>query len=760
MKRLWMRLGLLAGILATGGAGILVAQRGSGEPSEEEVAAGPEEQQPPTTPRPIAFSPNGADDNELTPPPVLRAEGTESDYSNPLPIRTVSDESDADAPPARPTTASIGDGSDYGGGDQYQYQATDEGVESPSPRANEGYAQPYTETEDATPLPIPGEFNTGSDSATPYVGETDSGAGGYVGEMQQIPSRPTAGNESTALDSYTDAGGGSQAGSLLSPPELAREAATTALSNGATVTEVAIDDGAAGMPEVADSAVNPMREAASQTQHWPQTASAASSSIAGNAAVVAAPIAAALALDTPGDRELEGVQTPTLTLEKRAPAEVSVGQEATFEITVRNVGDVIARGVVVTDRIPQGTRFVDASPEFSQTSDQALAWQLGDIDPGDRSTITLKLMPTEEGEIGSVAQLSFQAQASVRTVSTKPGLIIKHSGPEKVLVGENVVFNIVLSNPGTGVATGVVIEEDVPEGLAHLAGNALEYEVGTLRPGEEKPLQLILKADKAGIVKNLLRASGDAGLEASHESTLEVIAPALQLAIGGPKMRYLEREVTYEIAMANPGTATAYDVELVTTLPRGLKFVSADSKGSYDARNHVVYWSLAELPAQESGSVKLTAVAIESGEQKLRIEGTGKLGVAAEAEHTTTVEGLSELAFSVEHKEGPIEVDKETTYEIRIVNKGNKTATNIQVAAGFPAELSPLRGAGHTKVIVEGQQVFMNAIEKLAPRKEAVYRVVAKGLQPGDHIMAVQLVSDDAPTPVTKQVGTKVYTDR
>ncbi|HUG70536.1 MAG TPA: hypothetical protein VMM76_22495, partial [Pirellulaceae bacterium] len=474
------------------------------------------------------------------------------------------------------------------------------------------------------------------------------------------------------------------------------------------------------------------------------------------AAVVPSPLAS----DTPGERGLEGTQTPTLTLEKRAPNEVSVGQAAPFKIIVRNIGNVTARGVVVTDRVPQGTELVDATPEFTETADGAIAWQLGDLAPGDEAQVSIELMPLVEGEIGSVAQVSFLAQASVRTVSTKPELVAKHTGPGKVLIGEDVIFEITLSNPGSGATTGIVIEEDVPVGLAHVAGERLEYEVGTLRPKEEKRLQLVLRADKAGIVTNLLRVKADAGLEATDQITLEVIAPQLQVAIGGPRTRYLERQVTYEVAVSNPGTSTAYDIQLVTFLPKGLKYVSADNKGSYDPRRHAVYWSLAELGEQESGSVQLTALPIETGEQKLRVEGTANMNLSAKFEHKTNVQALTELAFTVRDIHDPIEVGSETMYEIRIVNNGNTVATNVQIAAEMHEQLLPLKGEGPTKVIVEGQRVFMEPLPRIAPRDEVVYRISARGVGAGDHVIAVQLVSDESPTPVTKEESTKVYADQ
>ena len=104
--------------------------------------------------------------------------------------------------------------------------------------------------------------------------------------------------------------------------------------------------------------------------------------------------------------------------------------------------------------------------------------------PGEEQTAELQVMPMTEGEIGSVATVHFRAEASVRTMATKPMLNIEVFAPSKVMKGEEVTLKIKLSNPGSGAATGVVLSENVPAGLKHRAGPELEFEVGTLKPGE------------------------------------------------------------------------------------------------------------------------------------------------------------------------------------------------------------------------------------------------------------------------------------
>lgn len=487
------------------------------------------------------------------------------------------------------------------------------------------------------------------------------------------------------------------------------------------------------------------------------------SSVGGSAALGATGAATAstggVANGTPGPRELEGEQAPVISLEKLAPAEIQVGKAATFQTVVRNLGQIPATGVTVTDFVPRGTRLVNASPQPTQGSDGALVWQLGTLKPADEVVLTMELMPEQEGEIGSVARVSLAAEASVRTLCTKPQLAIRHSGPASVLMGDQVAFAIEISNPGSGAATRVILEEDVPTGLVHPAGRELEFEVGTLLPKETRRLELVLAAEAPGLVTNVLRVRAEGGLVAEHSLQLEVTAPQIEVVLSGPARRYLERQATYQATIANPGTAPAHDIDLVAYLPRGLRFMEADQQGQYDQQNHAVFWSIPQLPAGQKGIVQITALPIETGEQKIRLEGRADMGLNHQSEHTTLVEGVTQLQFSVSDVQDPIEVGKETAYNIRVTNSGTKAATNVHLTCVFPPGMSPLAGDGASRVTVSGQQAVTDPLPQIGPGEEAVYRIRAQGAQAGDHIIRIQLTSDDSRTPVTKEEGTRVYAD-
>lgn len=104
---------------------------------------------------------------------------------------------------------------------------------------------------------------------------------------------------------------------------------------------------------------------------------------------------------------------------------------------MRNVGSATAHEVILQDAVPQGTTLVATTPPASpvaQVADAAegtLLWTLGSLPPGGQAAVTMEVMPQVEGEIGSVASVSFRTDASVRSRATKPDLRIECTSPSR-----------------------------------------------------------------------------------------------------------------------------------------------------------------------------------------------------------------------------------------------------------------------------------------------------------------------------------------
>jgi uncharacterized repeat protein (TIGR01451 family) len=464
-------------------------------------------------------------------------------------------------------------------------------------------------------------------------------------------------------------------------------------------------------------------------------------------------------LSQPGTRDLEGVQTPSVVVQKRAPAEIRVGKPAEFVISVKNVGTVPALDVRVFDTLPQGAKLDSTLPPAEMVQD-LMVWQLGDLRPSEERSITISIVPLEEGEIGSVARVTFEAAASVRTLVTRPNVELLHSGPPQVLIGQQYEVDLVIKNSGSGTADNVVVLAELPEGLETPNGRSLKLPIGPMPPGDTRKHLLRMRATKPGPLSAQFRLSDSDGLINEVDVNVQVIAPQLEVALQGPSMRYLERQATYKVQIANTGTADASDIDLVVYLDRGLKFVSTEFEGTYDPARHAVFWALDELRASEVGEVPLTLLPVEAGVQKVRVETTGALGISGKFERELTIETLAELTFSIADDQDPIEPGADTTYVIRVRNTGSRDDTNVVLALQIPSPglevvtAEPSAGSdGKGKVIFE-------PIARIPAKGEQVYRVRVRGVTADTHVVRATLVSAESKRPVTKEESTTVYEDR
>ncbi len=473
-----------------------------------------------------------------------------------------------------------------------------------------------------------------------------------------------------------------------------------------------------------------------------------------------------LTRDTPGDRQLEGIQAPSLTVEKLSPAEIQLNQKASFEIIVRNIGRVTAEEVKVVDQVPAGCEFVGATPQTQpQGKLQSLSWNLGTLRPGQEKKITFQLKPTQPGEMGSVAQVSFATQASMRTLVTKPVLEIVHQTEATHLIGDRVILDVIVINKGDGPAKNVLIQQQVPEQLEFPDGlpnasRGIEYEVGTLMPGKSQRVKLALKAANIGKIQSIMYASAEGGLRAKHELPIEVIAPKLVTQSSGPKKRFLKRSATHEFRVANQGTANATNVQLIAKLPNGLRFVQANNQGRYDSNSHAVYWSLAELAQNIEAKVELKTMPVDVGNQPITFESSADLNIKSALEHDLSVEHLVDVFFEIDDVIDPIEIGGDTRYRVRVVNQGTKAATNIRLQVDFPAGITPTSVNGSLRHAIRGQQIVFEPINNMNPDDELSFMINGRGQSAGDHRVVVSMQTDGRTSPVSKQESTRVYSDQ
>jgi hypothetical protein len=241
---------------------------------------------------------------------------------------------------------------------------------------------------------------------------------------------------------------------------------------------------------------------------------------------------------------------------------------------------------------------------------------------------------------------------------------------------------------------------------------------------------------------------------------MEVVAPQLQLSSEGPNRRFLKRNATHVFAVRNAGTAIATNLDLVTKLPRGVRFVSANNQGQYDPGSHAVYWSLDRLNVGQAASVQLTTTPEEPGEQELEFLASADLNQKASFRQPLLVEDLMELFFEIDDIEDVIEVGSETRYRLRLTNQGTVTATNIQLVFSAEQGIRPVSVDNRLAAEVRGQDVIFAPVAQIRPGEEIVTLITAVGAAPGEHRVVARLRADQREMNVSKEESTRVYADR
>jgi uncharacterized repeat protein (TIGR01451 family) len=453
------------------------------------------------------------------------------------------------------------------------------------------------------------------------------------------------------------------------------------------------------------------------------------------------------------------VQVNHVSIELTGPPTASFGVPADFELVVRNDGTNQVENVRVEAELPATCEFVSANPT-AEVEEGTATWMLDRLTAGQERRIHFQLKPIEEGSLECHAMVTCMALSGIQTTVTRPQLQLAMTGPREVALGQIAVFTLRVTNPGTGAATNVLIRDVVPEGFTHPAGEEIEYEVGTLAPGESRELRLELTARGAGIQKNYAQVSGDGGLRHSAESPVRVLEPLLAISKTGPKRRYLERPATYSIEVRNPGTAAASSISVIDEIPDGLVLVEATESGKIGPDKRSVRWALDQLDPGESRTLSVTVRPIAVGEFVTQAIATAEGGLRAEAQSSTIVEGVCNLYLEVIGLNGTIEVGSETTYEIRVINRGSQAATNLVLQAAAPAGMTPLKADGPVPYEITGREVIFESIGRLAPRADAGFQIRVRGDRAGDMRFAVELHCDQLDRSLKKEESTRVYADQ
>lgn len=233
-----------------------------------------------------------------------------------------------------------------------------------------------------------------------------------------------------------------------------------------------------------------------------------------NTAVITA--AGGFKLETAAEVE---VANRAVSVTRQGPKRRYVGRPAMYSNVVKNTSSRPVRGVKVIEQIPQGMEFVSATHNGQFDPDKrTVAWQLGQLTPGQEQSLQVVLTAAAEGVQDSVVRVEETEGGGIEltsstTVQGTPSLAPSLQGPDgPISVGERTAIRIRIKNRGNAEATGVTVALGLPsqlkfveaqgaEAKADISGGAVARLAKPLGPAGEQEIVFVLEGAAPGTVR-------------------------------------------------------------------------------------------------------------------------------------------------------------------------------------------------------------------------------------------------------------------
>ena len=371
----------------------------------------------------------------------------------------------------------------------------------------------------------------------------------------------------------------------------------------------------------------------------------------------------------------------------------------TWTLVISNAGPDKATNVFIEDALPEGLILVN----YTATKgiyDKGM-WVMCCLEKGEVQRLEIVSRVNRTGKITNVATINADEYDSNQTnnvdnesidvplaVDLQVVIEVNNTNP---IFAEKVNWMITVTNNGPDNATGVVLEDILPDGLVFVEsspsvgsfGNDV-WNIGSVNVGKTVTLNITTIPNELGNIVNDVKvgaAEYDWNMSNNHDSDEIDVRPVADLSIeklvDRQSPKYGET-VMWTLIVKNNGPNKAHNVIVEDMLPEGLKFVK--SNGDYSKG----IWRVGNLDVGEVKSLKITCKVTSTGDfvnivsaKSDELDLNESNNKANSSIHVASAADLSitKLASKYNYRVGDV-----VEYEIEVVNNGPDTARNIKVS--------------------------------------------------------------------------------
>ncbi|MBS0209648.1 MAG: DUF11 domain-containing protein [Planctomycetes bacterium] len=341
------------------------------------------------------------------------------------------------------------------------------------------------------------------------------------------------------------------------------------------------------------------------------------------------------------------------------------------------------------------------------------------------------------------------ANATTQKIWGASELYVRTSGPTQAAVGATLNYKVEVRNAGSHTIRQAVASLPLPQGtsllstnpVASVTGSNLTWALGDLAPGQIRPLEVSLRADRFGTVNACVTVQTGEGKNAQDCATTTVVAPALAVVVtADPEQAPVGTVVTFTATVTNRGTAAATDVRIVELYDSGLRH-------NQTAANPIEA-PVGTLQPGESKTISAKFIVMAPGQlcntvdvisgNGLRAQGRGCVtGVPSASPApiapvpTTPTDPSLKPVLDIK-KVGPTRrnVGDQAQFDILVSNTGRAKATNLKITDNSDLSLMAVEASnGHVDV---GRDLQWT-IDELPPGKGMKLSVTYRCTAPADN---------------------------
>ncbi len=349
----------------------------------------------------------------------------------------------------------------------------------------------------------------------------------------------------------------------------------------------------------------------------------------------------------------------------------------------------------------------------------------------------------EPAQFAQPATLPPVSPSAPRVVADPPSPLVRIQVrvPADSAPGDDLKYIITVQNTSQADAHQVTVRNPIPEGVLQMtkadpqpdakasSEKQVVWSFGTLKPGEKKTIELLLKPKPdAKEVKNLAYVRFEHG----EAVTTKLNRPIVKVTKNAPKETVRGEAFTVRVLVENTGKVPAEKVRVVENVERSAE-VEAITTGATRTKQEENQWEwqVGTLMPGQRKVIEYRITPRVAADAFTTTNVSAEKGIMEKAEARTMVHtpGLSTKLVGPTGVVGAGEVAR---YEVTVRNVGTLPSTNVQVSGTIPADCKPT-------MKTEGGQVYRDSVvwtvPKLEPGEARAFRYGLKASTTGRRVV-------------------------